>query len=94
MPTRRQLLTAALALALPLFVPASVFAAKPSQRVRLGFIGVGRRGKQLLEAMSESAKVVARCDVFRPRAEPVGGKYDATVFTDFCYGARATTPFG
>jgi len=82
MPTRRQFLTAVSALSLPIFIPATVLA-KPSQRVRLGFIGVGRRGKQLLEAMPEGARVVAVCDVFKPRAEEVGAKYGAKVFTDF-----------
>jgi hypothetical protein len=47
------------------------------------FIGVGRRGQQLLESLPGGAKVVAVCDVFRPRAETVGGKYHAKVFTDF-----------
>lgn len=82
MPTRRQFMTQAAAFALPLVVPASAFA-KPTQKVRLGFIGVGRRGKQLLEAMPDGAKVVAVCDVFKPRAEAVGTKYGAKAFQDF-----------
>ena len=86
--SRRRFLAQGAALTLPLLVPSHVLAKPPrrkgaSETVRLGFIGVGRRGQQLLEAMPEGGKVVAVCDVFRPRAEAVGEKYGAKVFTDF-----------
>lgn len=44
----------------------------------------GTKGKQLLEAMPEGAKVVAVCNVYKPRAEAVGSQYNAKVFHDFC----------
>jgi predicted dehydrogenase len=82
--TRRHFLTTATALSLPFLIPSQVLA-KPRRpdRIHLGIVGVGRRGQQLLEAMPEGAKIVAVCDVYKPRAEAVGGKYHATVFHDF-----------
>lgn len=85
--SRRRFLTTATALAIPSVVPSQVLG-KPrrlgaNDRIRLGFIGVGRRGQQLLEAMPEGGKVVAVCDVCRPRAEAVGGKYGAKAVHDF-----------
>jgi predicted dehydrogenase len=82
--SRRRFLTTATALALPALVPSDALA-KPRRpdRIHLGIAGVGRRGQQLLEAMPEGVKIVAVCDVYRPRAEAVGGKYHATVFHDF-----------
>jgi predicted dehydrogenase len=78
---------AATAFVAPWLAPAEVLA-KPRHRgandkIHLGFVGVGRRGQQLLEALPEGAKVVAVCDVFHPRADMVGGKYHANVFHDF-----------
>jgi len=86
--SRRRFLIQVAAAPLPLFVPSHVLAKPPRRKgagdvVRLGFIGVGRRGQQLLESMPERAKVVAVCDVYRPRAEAVGMKYNAKAFTDF-----------
>src|SRR3712207_5977330 len=52
---------------------------KPSDRVRLGFIGVGNRGDQVLSAFltHKDAEVVALCDVYQPyldfAAKRVGG---------------------
>jgi predicted dehydrogenase len=65
----------------------SLRAAGPSDRVRLGFVGVGNRGDQLLDAFlaQPDAEVVALCDVYEPyRAaalKKVGGK--AQVYHDF-----------
>ena len=89
MPTRRHFLTKVAALTVPTLIPSEVLAKPPRRKgagdtVRLGFIGVGRRGKQLLEAMPEGAKVVAVCNVYKPRAEAVGSQYNAKVFHDFC----------
>ena len=85
--SRRRFLTTATALALPCLIPSQAIS-KPSRpgandRIRLGFIGVGRRGQQLLEAMPEGGTVIAVCDVYRPRAEAVGVKYHAKVCRDF-----------
>lgn len=58
-----------------------------NERVRLGFIGVGNRGDQLLDAflVHKDAEIVALCDVYEPYLEAarkkVGGK--ATLYHDF-----------
>jgi predicted dehydrogenase len=58
-----------------------------NERVRLGFIGVGNRGDQLLDAflVHPDADVVALCDVYEPYLQAaqkkVGGK--ARLFGDF-----------
>ena len=75
--TRRALLTratasAAAALAVPTIVPASVFGADaPSERVRLGHIGVGGQGGGLLGGFMgmPMAMSVAICDPLKDRRE-------------------------
>jgi predicted dehydrogenase len=58
-----------------------------NDRVRLGFIGVGNRGDQLLDAflVHKDAEVAALCDVYEPYLEPArkkaGGK--AALFHDY-----------
>jgi predicted dehydrogenase len=58
-----------------------------NDRIRLGFIGVGNRGNQLLDAflVHKDAEIVALCDVYEPYLEAarkkVGGK--AALFHDF-----------
>lgn len=58
-----------------------------NERVRLGFIGVGNRGDQLLDAFLEQkdCDIVALCDAYAPyreaALEKVGGK--AKVYTDY-----------
>jgi predicted dehydrogenase len=58
-----------------------------NERIRLGFIGVGNRGDQLLDAflVHKDAEVVALCDVYKPYLEPaqkkVGGK--AALYDDY-----------
>ena len=49
-------------------LPASASALGSNDRVRLGFIGVGNRGDQLLDAflVHKDAEVVALCDVYQP----------------------------
>src|SRR5713101_6966410 len=66
---------------------ARLMALNSNDRVRLGFIGVGNRGDQLLDAflVHKDCQVVALCDVYEPYLEPaqkkVGGK--ATLHRDF-----------
>jgi len=87
--TRRQFLrkgvaVAASAFAVPSLIPSEVFGKpRPSDRIGLGFMGVGRRGKQLLEGLPQTGRVVAVCDVFHPRADELGGKFGAAVVYDF-----------
>src|SRR5271166_92184 len=64
--SRRPRLAAAAAGAASTLAPARVVGA--GDQARLGFIGVGNRGCQLLQAFlaQPDAKVVALCDVFEP----------------------------
>jgi len=71
--SRRQFLSRATGaaiggVALPYFVPASVFAGAgnaPSERITLGFIGTGKQSKHLMSSFlnSPGTRVVAACDV-------------------------------
>ena len=73
--SRRQLLVeGAAAFASPFFVPSQALG-KPhrpgaNDRIRLGFIGVGRRKQQLLEALAYSRQVLQTS--LRPRHKPRG----------------------
>lgn len=64
---------------------AYVYAA--NERIRLGFIGVGNRGSQLLERTLtlEAAQVVALCDVYQPFLDAWTAKiaHRVDVYTDF-----------
>ncbi|VTR97186.1 Gfo/Idh/MocA family protein [Tuwongella immobilis] len=66
---------------------ASARAAGSNERVRLGIIGVGNRGDQLLSAFlpHKDCEIVSVCDVFEPYLVPaqtkVGGK--ATLVSDY-----------
>jgi predicted dehydrogenase len=67
--------------------PASLSARASNDRIRLGFIGVGNRGDQLLDAflVHQDCEIVALCDVYKPYLEAaqkkVGGK--AKLFSDY-----------
>ncbi len=62
----------------PLFLPRHVLARSrktpTSDRIRIGAIGVGNRGRLLLEQLPESAELVALCDCNLPRAEEYKAK--------------------
>lgn len=68
-------------------LPASARPLGANDRVRLGFVGVGNRGDQLLDAFLTHAdcEAVAFCDVYEPYLEPAnkkaGGK--AKLFHDY-----------
>src|SRR5262245_7526381 len=57
-----------------------------NERVRLGFIGVGNRGSQLLDAFAQvkDATITAGCDVFKPYVERFAKRFpEAATFSDF-----------
>src|SRR6266849_9111280 len=66
----------------------SLMALGSNKRVRLGMIGVGNRGDQLLDALlvHKDCEIAALCDVYEPylhaAQKKVGGK--ATLYHDFC----------
>jgi predicted dehydrogenase len=68
-------------------LPASARAHAANERIRLGFIGVGNRGDQVLDAFLTHAdcEVIAFADVYEPYLEPAnrkaGGK--ATLYHDY-----------
>lgn len=78
--TRRSFLKGAAAtgaaVGLPAIVPASVFGAEaPSNRIVMGFIGTGGRGRSLLSNFLglRDARVVAVCDVKKPERDRAAG---------------------
>ena len=87
---RRQFLGAtALSFAAPMIVGRHVIAASgqtpPSERIRVGAIGVGGRGSLLLQQLPESAELVALCDCNESRAIAFRNKAkgDWPIYTDY-----------
>src|SRR5262245_46707871 len=58
-----------------------------NERVRLGFIGVGNRGGQLLDAFVQlnDIQVAGLCDIYKPYLDRAGKRFEgkAATFTDF-----------
>jgi predicted dehydrogenase len=82
---RRTFNAAASALALSAASARRVLGA--NERVRLGFIGVGNRGSQLLDSFVKvkEAEVAAGCDVFKPYMERFNKRFEGkpTAYDDF-----------
>jgi predicted dehydrogenase len=74
--TRRRFIQGAAAAAATSTLAAPAIGAPGDDTVRLGFIGVGNRGDQLLDAFlkHKQSKVVAICDVYRPYLEAAAKK--------------------
>jgi len=87
-PSRRRFLATATstAFAAPWFVPRSVLGdaanAPASDRVRVGYIGCGRRSAQL-RGLPKDAVIVAAADCYLPRAESVAARYSGKGFQDY-----------
>lgn len=68
--SRREMLgrSAKIATALTLAISSPSQAVMVNERIRLGFIGVGNRGSQLLHSFmkSDDVEVAALCDVYKP----------------------------
>lgn len=75
--SRRDFLKAAAVIGAPMFVPASALgrngATPPSERIMVGGIGVGRRGRSVLKPFlaASDAQFVATCDVQESRGQLV-----------------------
>ncbi len=85
--TRREFLaTGGAGLALPFFVPAGALGAegKPgaNDRIGVGYIGVGRRGLQLM-GLPKDGQIVAVCDVNAMRAEAVASMKKCRAYGDY-----------
>ncbi len=91
--SRRKFLGAGAALtaavAAPYVIPSGVLAApgRPgaNDRIRVGAIGVGRQGHDMLRVISKNkdAQIVAVADVNRPRVEEVAALYKAEPYSDY-----------
>ncbi len=83
---QRVLTGAASAALAPYFVPAKVLAASgipaPSDRVGVGYIGVGRRGNQLMN-LPPAGRIVAVADLDRTRAETTATARKCRAHTDY-----------
>ena len=79
-------LGAASGVAVPLLIPARVLAAadRPgaNDRIGVGYIGVGRRGNQLM-GLPKQGRIVAVCDINRPRAEAVAAARSCRAYDDY-----------
>jgi len=85
--SRRSLLTiAGTGVALPLIVPAGAISLEanpgPSDRIGVAYIGVGRRGLQLM-GLPKEGRIVAVCDVYPMRAESVAAARKCRAYTDY-----------
>src|SRR6056300_939124 len=88
--TRRRFLAATgCMVAAPLIIPRHALAAVDhpgaNDRIGLGFIGVGRRGNQLMNAMpkTEEGQIVAAADFDRTRREEVAAKRKCRAYADY-----------
>lgn len=74
LPVSRRRFLATAGIVLPSFIPAGVLAAPgrpgPNDRIGIGYIGVGRRGVQLMD-LPPQGRIVAVCDLLRSRADEV-----------------------
>jgi predicted dehydrogenase len=84
---RRTFTKTAAALGALAALPAFARPAGSSERIRLGFIGVGNRGDQLLDAflVHKDADIVALCDVYQPYLDAAQKKVGSNpkTFADF-----------
>lgn len=80
---RRQILKSAVAAA-PLLVNGPTLGrdgtTAPSERVNVGVIGLGIRGRYLIGNLPESARVVGVCDCYQPRIDRVFRPNPGTIF--------------
>jgi predicted dehydrogenase len=70
--TRREMLRRAAAVAVPVIIPSHVFGnadvPAANERIHIGVVGIGIRGKHLIGDMPAGGRVVAVCDCFLPNA--------------------------
>ncbi len=54
----------------------------PNERIGIGYIGVGRRGRQL-RPMPPEGRIVAVCDLYKPQAAKLADKLGCRAYTDY-----------
>src|SRR5712692_4616403 len=83
--TRRDFTTTASALALTAASATRVYGA--NEKVRMGFIGVGNRGSQILDAFVQlnDIQVAAVCDIYKPYLDRANKRFEgkSATYTDF-----------
>jgi predicted dehydrogenase len=83
---KKSAVAGAAGLGLPAIIPRSALASKTTpganDRVGVGYIGVGRRGNQLL-GLPKDAQVVAAADCYLPRAREFGKKHNCPAYQDY-----------
>jgi predicted dehydrogenase len=88
-PTRREFLRASAALTLPTFIPASALGRDdrpaPSERVTIGHIGVGVRGRPIFNETTQvkAAQSVAVADAFKSRRDKAAADCGGKAYADF-----------
>ncbi len=82
----KQSAAAALAVAAPWWIPSGVLASagRPgaNDRVGIGYIGMGRRARQLMN-LPPQGQIVAVADVYLPRAEEIAGQHHGRAYQDY-----------
>ncbi len=74
--TRRSFLKSAVLTAAPLIIPSSVLSAAPSERITMGFVGMGKQNRGLLGNFLGRTQVLAVCDVDTTRRENARKRVD------------------
>ncbi len=84
---RRDFVSTALAASGPLVIPSHVLAdadmPAANERINIGVIGAGIRGKQLIGDLPADAQLVAVCDCYEPRIDEVRKLNPETTFAAF-----------
>jgi predicted dehydrogenase len=82
----RQGVVAASSLTLPSLIPSGLLAAPgrpgPNDTIGVGYIGVGRRGQQVM-GLPKDARIVGVADFYRKRADEVAAKRSCRAFYDY-----------
>jgi predicted dehydrogenase len=74
------------AVAVPWLIPSGLLAAPgrpgPNDRIGVAYIGVGRRGQQLM-GLPKQGRIVAVSDIYRPRADQIAAKLKCRAYYDY-----------
>jgi len=86
--TRRTFLRCSGLVAAPCVIPAGALGAEgapaPSERITIGQIGCGNRGRGVMKALvGNGAQMVAACDCYEDRRRQTAQEYNCAAFADF-----------
>ena len=79
--SRREFAKAGAASAVAVSMPSAVSAVPPSEKVRVGFVGVGNRGSQLMKAFAtqDDCEFIGVADVYQPYRERAQQNFGANL---------------